>query len=471
MNTTTVEISDNKVENIKTLIKNQRKFFATNKTKDISFRKEQLKKLKQAISDNEQAFMDALHKDLRKHEFEAYATEIGFILVELKKAINSVGKWAARRSVPTPLFHFNGKSYVQPEPYGCTLIISPWNYPFQLLFAPLIGAIAAGNCAILKPSEFAPATSAITSKIINELFPAEYITVIEGGIPESQALLEERFDYIFFTGGTNVGRIVYQAAAKHLTPVTLELGGKSPCIVDRDTNINLTAKRIVWGKFVNAGQTCIAPDYILVDKAVKAKLVAKMIEHLKKAYGDNPQASEYYPRIINDNHHSRLASYIKDGKVLHGGRTDADDLYIEPTLLEEVGEDAAVMTEEIFGPILPILEYDSIPDAIEFVAKRPKPLAMYIFSKNEKNIKRILDDTSAGGVTVNDTLLHIANPHLPFGGVGESGIGAYHGQLSFDVFSHLKSVLRRTFMVDDPVRYAPYKLNLNWLRKLMDWTL
>ncbi len=456
---------------LKSLVASQRTYFNSGATKNVKFRKAQLAKLKNLITEKESQFIEALHQDLRKHEFEAYATEIGFVLIELKKAINNIDKWTKARSVPTPLFHFNGNSYVQPEPYGLTLIISPWNYPFQLLFAPLVGAIAAGNTAIVKPSEFAPATSALISSVINENFDSEFIACVEGGIPESQALLEEKFDYIFFTGGTNVGRIVYQAAAKHLTPVTLELGGKSPCIVDRDTNIALSAKRIVWGKFVNAGQTCIAPDYILVDKTVKDQLVAKIIEYIKKSYGDDIQRSEHYPRIINQSHLHRLSSYLEEGNILFGGKTDATDNFIEPTLLENVAEDSKVMTDEIFGPILPIIEYDNLNEAIKFINNRPKPLALYMFSKNDKKVQRVLDETSAGGVTINDTLLHIANPHLPFGGVGDSGIGAYHGQLSFDVFSHMKSVLRRTFLVDDPVRYAPYKLKINWLRKLMDWTL
>ena len=456
---------------INELTQKQRDFFASGQTKDVKFRKEQLIKLKNVVSKHEKDFIEALHKDLRKHEFEAYATEIGFILIELKKAIQNVEKWSKPRSVPTPLFHFNGSSYIHPEPYGMTLIISPWNYPFQLLFAPLIGAMAAGNTAVLKPSEFAPATSALIAAVMADNFDDKYIAVVEGGVAESKALLEEKFDYIFFTGGTNVGRLVYQAAAKHLTPVTLELGGKSPCIVDRDTNISLTAKRIVWGKFVNAGQTCIAPDYILVDKSVKEQLVAKMIEYIKKSYGSDAGSSNFYPRIVNKTHHRRLSSYLSEGKIIYGGTANEDDLYIEPTIMENPEVDANIMNDEIFGPILPIIEYDNISDAIKFVNNKQKPLALYVFSKDEKKVQKILHETSAGGVTVNDTLLHIANPHLPFGGVGESGIGAYHGQSSFDVFSHMKSVLRRTFLVDDPVRYAPYKINISWLKKLMDWTL
>lgn len=456
---------------VKSILNEQRNFFASGATKSVKFRKEQLSKLKVAINKYESQFIEALHKDLRKHEFEAYATEIGFVLTEIKKTLANIDSWAKARVVPTPLFHFNGNSYILPEPYGVTLIISPWNYPFQLLFAPLVGALAAGNTAVVKPSELAPATSSLIAKVVAEIYPSEYVAVVEGGVQESQALLEEKYDYIFFTGGTNVGRIVYQAAAKHLTPVTLELGGKSPCIVDRDTNIALTAKRIAWGKFVNAGQTCIAPDYILVDKTVKEKLVAKMIECIKSSYGDDAQRSKYYPRVISQHHHKRLQNYLSDGDVLYGGRFDEEDLYVEPTLLDNVSADSNLMNDEIFGPILPIIEYENINDAIQFINNRPKPLALYIFSKDSKKVNKVLAETSAGGVTVNDTLLHIANPHLPFGGVGDSGIGAYHGQLSFDLFSHMKSVLNRTFLVDDPVRYAPYKLKISWLRKLMDWTL
>ncbi|MCH2046360.1 MAG: aldehyde dehydrogenase [Saprospiraceae bacterium] len=456
---------------IKDLIKAQRNYFSTGVTKDIAFRKQQMNKLKKLIEENEDRIVEALHKDLRKHEFEAYATEVGFVLVDLKKAISNVGKWAKPRKVGTPLFQFKAKSYVKPDPYGVTLVIAPWNYPFQLLFAPVVGAMSAGNTVVLKPSELAPHTSKLAAELINNNFDPEYMVVVEGGIPESQALLAERFDYIFFTGGTAVGKIVYQAAAKHLTPVTLELGGKSPCIIDKDTHLKYTAKRIVWGKFVNAGQTCIAPDYILVDRKIKDKVIEKFKHYIKSFYGDDPQQSEYLPRIINERHFDRLKSYLSEGNIISGGRTDRDDLYIEPTLIDGMSLDSPIMQEEIFGPILPIIAYDKLSDAINMINGKSKPLALYMFSKNNKKINRVLEETTAGGACINDTLMHIANPELPFGGVGDSGIGAYHGESSFELFSHLKSVLHRSFLIDDPVRYAPYKLGRGTIKKIMDWTL
>ena len=456
---------------IPALVQRQRDFFATGATKDVAYRKRQLKKLRQVILNYEEAILEALHKDLRKHEFEAYATEVGFVLVELDKTISHIDRWAKPRKVKTPLFHFKAKSYRKPEPYGVNLIISPWNYPFQLLLAPVIGALSAGNTVIMKPSECAPAISAVVAKMIQESFEDRYIAVVEGAIPESQALLNEKFDYIFFTGGTSIGKIIYQAAAKNLTPVTLELGGKSPCIVDKNTHLNYTAKRIMWGKFVNVGQTCIAPDYILIDKSLKDEFVAKCKHYLHKFYGDNPQNSEYLGRIINERHFDRLSAYLQDGNILVGGQTDKDDLYIAPTLMEGMSLDSPVMQDEIFGPILPIITYERLSDAIDLINSRSKPLALYVFSKSNAFAKQVIDQTSAGGVTINDTLMHISNPELPFGGVGDSGIGAYHGEHSFELFSHMKSVLQRSFLIDDPVRYAPYKLGRNVIRKIMDWTL
>lgn len=467
----TSTLSTQKTVDIAALVQKQREYFATNATKSIEFRKTQLKRLLEVIEKNEDAIIQALHKDLRKHEFEAYATEVGFVLVDLKKALAKVSRWAKPRKVGTPLFLFKGSSFIQPEPYGTVLIISPWNYPFQLLLAPLVGAMAAGNTAVLKPSELAPHTSAIIAKLINSTFEPQYIQVIEGGIPETQALLKERYDYIFFTGGTAVGKIIYQAAAQHLTPVTLELGGKSPCIIDKDTHLDYTAKRIMWGKFTNAGQTCIAPDYILIDARVKDAFVEKCKHYLHRSYGDNPQKSECLPRIINERHWERLVSYMKDGNILVGGQSDKSDKYIAPTLMDKVDLESPVMTDEIFGPILPIIPYNNLQDAIDLIKSRPKPLALYIFSKDQTKIDRVLSETSAGGVTINDTLMHIANPNLPFGGVGDSGIGAYHGESSFHLFSHQKSVLHRSFLLDDPVRYAPYKLSRGMVRKIMDWTL
>lgn len=456
---------------VQTILQAQRDYFASSATKSLEFRKNQLLKLKKMMVDNEAAIIDALHKDLRKHEFEAYATEIGFVLVDVDKAIKKLKRWAKPKKVKTPPFLYVANSQIKSDPYGNVLIIAPWNYPVQLLLAPLVGAIAAGNTAILKPSEYAVHTSKLLTRLINATFDAQYIKMIEGAVPETQLLLNEKFDFIFFTGSTTVGKIVYQAAAKHLTPVALELGGKSPCIVDTDIRLDYTAKRIIWGKFINAGQTCIAPDYILVDKKIKDALIAKMKFYIQKFYGKNPQKSEAFGRIINEGHFNRLASYLDNGDVLIGGQIDKEDKYIAPTLMENVDLEAPVMQDEIFGPILPILEYGNLREAIDFINAKSKPLALYIFSKNDKKIDCILEETSAGGVTINDVLMHIANGYLPFGGVGDSGIGAYHGEYSFDLFSHQKSVLHRSFLVEEPIRYAPYKLGLKWIKKIMDWSL
>lgn len=458
-------------EDVQSFLKKQRDYFASGATKSIKFRKEQLKKLKELIESNEDAIMEALHKDLHKHEFEAYTTEVGFVTVEIDKALSHLNKWMKPEKVNTPLFLQVASSHVHPEPYGTVLIIAPWNYPMQLMVAPLIGAIAAGNTAIVKPSEMAPHTSNLLARLINSSFDAHYIRVVEGAVKETQLLLEEKFDFIFFTGSTKVGKIIYQAAAKHLTPVALELGGKSPCIVDTDIQLDYTAKRIIWGKFINAGQTCIAPDYLLVDQRIKEALVEKMVYYIKEFFGEDPQQSDSLARIINEGHFDRLTGYLEEGKIITGGKVDKADKYIAPTLIEEVSMEADVMQDEIFGPILPILTYGNLREAIEIINSRPKPLALYIFSKNDKKIEAVLDQTSAGGVTINDTLMHIVNGALPFGGVGDSGIGAYHGEHSFDLFSHKKSVLHRSFMIEEPIRYAPFKLKLSWIKKLMKWSL
>ncbi|BDS11712.1 aldehyde dehydrogenase [Aureispira anguillae] len=471
MSTITDTNSNLTANQVQTILQAQRDYFASNATKDLNFRKQQLQKLKQMILDNESALLDALHKDLHKHEFEAYATEIGFVLVDIDKSIAKLKTWARPKKVKTPPFHYVASSYIKPDPYGNILIIAPWNYPVQLLLAPLVGAIAAGNTAILKPSEYAVHTSTLLTRLINATFDAQYITMIEGAVPETQLLLNEKFDFIFFTGSTKVGNIVYQAAAKHLTPVALELGGKSPCIVDTDIQLDYTAKRIIWGKFINSGQSCIAPDYLLVDRKIKDALVAKLKFYIHQFFGENPQESEHLGRIINEIHFDRLAAYLKDGDITEGGQMDRANKYIAPTILENVGLESAAMQEEIFGPILPIVTYGNLKEAIDLIKSKPKPLALYIFSKNNKKIDRILSETSAGGVTINDTLMHMANGHLPFGGVGDSGIGAYHGPHSFDLFSHKKAVLHRSFLVEEPIRYAPYKLGLKWIKKIMDWSL
>lgn len=437
------------------IISQQRKFFATGKTKDISFRRQQLEKLKKAIKDNGDKILEALYTDLHKPEFEAYfelavTKEIDYFLSNLKS-------WVKPKKVKTPVTVFPASAYVQPEPLGVVLIIGPWNYPFSLMISPLLGAIAAGNCAILKPSEIAPHTSQVIAKMIEDTFPSEYIAAVEGGVEVSQELLAEKFDHIFFTGGTRVGKIIMEAAAKNLTPVTLELGGKSPCIVDRDINFTETAKRITWGKFINAGQICVAPDYLLVNKKVKAKLLEEIKSCITKFYGKDPASSPDYPRIINQSQFQRLSKLLDGEEVLVGGETDAQQRYIAPTVIDNVSLDSPLMEEEIFGPILPIIDYEHIDEALDIINSRPKPLALYLFSKDKDLQTKVLTSTSSGGVCLNDTFLHLAVNELPFGGVGNSGMGNYHGFASFNTFSHQKSVLRRYFLFDLNWRYAPYK--------------
>lgn len=469
--TTKAPAYDLNASNVEPYVQAQRNFFRSGKTKSLDFRKEQLEKLRDMIENNEDAIIEALYQDLGKHEFEAYTTEVGLVLAEVSEALHNLHKWAKRKRVGTPPFLQVAKSYIQPEPYGNTLIIAPWNYPMQLLLAPLVGAIAAGNTAILKPSEYAPHTSALMARLLNATYSADYIRVVEGAVEETQLLLKQKFDFIFFTGSTKVGKIVYKAAAEHLTPVCLELGGKSPCIVDTDIQLDYTAKRLIWGKLINAGQTCIAPDYLLVDQRIKDALLERIQYYLKEFLGDDPQQSNSYARIINEQHFDRLVGYLDGGTILAGGQHDKDDRYIAPTLLIDVDLDSNVMKDEIFGPILPIITYGNIREAIEFINDRPKPLALYLFSKNDRKISTVLNATSAGGVTLNDTLMHIVNSNLPFGGVGDSGVNAYHGKHSFDLFSHQKAVLHRSFLVEEPIRYAPYKMARKWVRRLMKWTV
>ena len=455
------------MHDIKTTLKAQNDFFDTGQSKDVNYRQAQLDTLYQAIKGARSEILSALRQDLSKSDYEGYMTEVGIVLDEIRYIKKHLAKWTKRRRVRTHLFQFPGSSYIYAEPYGVSLIISPWNYPFQLVIGPLIGSMAAGNCSVVKPSEYAPATSRIFSDIIGKNFDRAYIAAIEGESEVSQALLEEDFDYIFFTGSAAVGKIVMQAAAKHLTPVTLELGGKSPCIVDRDVDINLTAKRIVSGKFINAGQTCIAPDYLLVHQEIKSQLLDRMKFFIRQFYGDDPHRSPDYPRIINEKHFGRLTEFLNKGTVISGGQSDRQSLYIAPTILDDIAWDDPVMRDEIFGPILPVLTYDKLPDAISKVKKLPKPLAFYFFSNNRQNGEIIISDASFGGGCINDTLLHFANPHLPFGGTGSSGIGSYHGKKSFETFSHQKSILKRSFRLDAPLRYPPYGNKLKILEKIM----
>ncbi|MDX2253976.1 MAG: aldehyde dehydrogenase [Pseudanabaenaceae cyanobacterium bins.39] len=452
---------------VQSAIAKQRHFFSTGKTKSQEFRITQLQKLAEVIQNNEQAIIDALFTDLRKPTTEALLSEVMATLNEIKYVLKHLKAWMKPQKVSTPLNLFPSSSYIYAEPLGVVLIIAPWNYPFALTLQPLVGAIAAGNCAILKPSEHTPHTSRVIAQIINNNFEPDLIRVIEGGIETNQALLAEKFDHIFFTGGTAIGKIVMKAAAQHLTPVTLELGGKSPCIIDSECDLDVTARRIVWGKFFNMGQTCVAPDYLLIQKSIKPLLVPKLIFYIKSFFGENPQQSPDLGRIVNERQFDRLVSLLKDGKILIGGEHDRGDRYIAPTIIDQISPDAAIMSEEIFGPILPILEYDQIAEAIAYINSQPKPLALYLFSSNRQNQDKVIQETSYGGGCINDVIMQLGNPELPFGGVGDSGIGNYHGKASFDTFSHRKSILKKSFKLDLKLRYPPYKMSMDALKKFL----
>ena len=410
--------------------------------------------------------MEGLRKDLNKDAFDSYTTEIGMVLNELTVMKKNLPKWDKAKRKRTPLVHFPASSHIYNDPYGLALIISPWNYPFQLAFAPLIGAIAAGNCAILKPSEFSYHTSLVIERLVEESFDEEYISVVCGEKEVTQELLEEKFDYIFFTGSVAVGRIIMSAAAKHLTPVTLELGGKSPCIVDETADLPLAAKRIVWGKFMNGGQICVAPDYILVDKNVKEKLIEEMKKVIVEFYGKQAHLDEKYHKIINEKQYQRLVGMLTDQEIIWGGGFDKESLKIEPTLVDNIDWENPLMDDEIFGPILPILEFENMDQVVSMVNNHPKPLALYLFTKSRDIEKRILRDISFGGGCINDVVMHLVNPHLPFGGVGDSGMGSYHGRYSYEAFSHQKSVLKKSTILDIPLRYPNHK-NLGLARRFM----
>jgi aldehyde dehydrogenase (NAD+) len=420
------------------------------------------------ITASEKEILAAVYQDLHKNEMDAYATEMSGVYNEIKIAISHVRDWAARRKVATPFFMMPSKSYIYKEPYGVTLIIAPWNYPFQLLMMPLVGAIAAGNTAILKPSELSSHTAAVVEKMINKAFPVEYIHVVQGAVEETQALLALPLDYIFFTGSVPVGKAVMAAAAKHLTPLTLELGGKSPAIVHESADLATAAARISWGKFLNAGQTCIAPDYVLVHDSIKDAFIAELSKVIKKFYGDDPSRHERYCRIINDRHFQRLTALMDEKKIIYGGRANASDRYIEPTLLCPASWSDPVMQDEIFGPLLPILPYRDLEEILQKINERPKPLALYMFV-NDKNIRRkIIAETSFGGGAVNNTIMHIVSHALPFGGVGPSGLGRYHGKYSFDAFSHTKSILRSYNLADVADAAQPHKGKLiKWILKMI----
>lgn len=453
------------------VIARQRGFFQTGATRPLEFRREQLRKLERAIESREAQIGEALHADLRKSPHEAFATEIGLVLSELRHAARHLATWMKPQRRRTPLMAWPGRSFIQPEPYGVALIIGPWNYPLQLLLSPLVGALAAGNCAVLKPSELAPRTAAVVDEIIRGTFAAELVTVVQGEREVAEALLRARFDTLFFTGSTPVGRAVMAAAAKHLTPVTLELGGKSPCIVCADAPLETTARRIAWGKFMNAGQTCVAPDFVLVDRRVRDGLIAAIGQALREFYGENPQRSPDYSRIVNRRHFDRLLAYVAGGHIAHGGQHDVNDLYLAPTILTGVAWDEPVMQEEIFGPVLPVLEFDKLDEALAMLRGRPTPLALYLFTQDHAAQERVLAETRSGGVCLNDVVVHMVGKEMPFGGLGESGMGAYHGRASFDCFSHRRAVLRRSFAFDAKLRYPPPHISLASLRRAYRYLL
>ena len=436
---------------------------------DINYRKESLKKLLQVITKHEDAIIKALYNDFKKPAFEAVLTETNYVLSDLKETIKNIDSWAKPKKVWPSILNFPSRDCVYSEPYGNVLILSPWNYPFQLALCPLVAAVAAGNKVTLKPSELTPHTAAIISTIINETFAVTDVVVITGDASIAADLLKKRWDYIFFTGSVAVGKIVAKAAAENLTPVTLELGGKSPCIVDETANLELSAKRIVWGKIINAGQTCVAPDYILVQQKVKDVFVNFLIQEIQNALGSNPEESPDYARIINLKNWQRQLSLLENQKIIYGGQSNKDSLYLSPTLIDEPKMDSQVMQEEIFGPILPIISYQTAGDIEKTISSFDKPLSLYLFSENKSFIDEVLHKYSFGGGCINDTVVHLINNRLPFGGVGNSGMGAYHGKLTFDIFSHKKSIVKRGTWLDLPVRYAPYKDKLKNIRKILKW--
>jgi aldehyde dehydrogenase (NAD+) len=456
-----------KNSDLQSLITKQRDFFASGQTHSLDFRRQQLNVLLEAVAQNEKKLMDALAADLKKPAFESYIGEVGFVYDEVRYCLKNLDSWIRPKRVATPVMQWFGKSRIISEPKGVVLILGPWNYPFQLVISPLIGSIAAGNCSILKPSEMAPHTSAVVASLVSDAFDPCFVSVVEGGVNVSQALLEQRFDHIFYTGGGAIGKIVMRAAAENLTPVTLELGGKSPCIIDDETDLATTARRIIWGKFFNAGQTCVAPDYCLVSPGLKPKLLDEFGKVLRLFFGEDPSKSPDYGRIINLRHFQRLTGLMGEGKVVAGGTTDPSSFYISPTILDEIKAEHKIMQDEIFGPLLPVLDCENLNQAIDFVNQRPKPLALYFFSTNGVNQQKILSKISYGGGCINDTLVHLGNPRMPFGGIGDSGMGAYHGKYGFDTFSHKKSVIARSFVFDPSIRYPPYGDKLKIVKKLI----
>ncbi len=446
--------------NIDKILEKQKQYYISGATLPVDFRISMLKKLRSVIKKYEPEIAAALKSDLGKSDFESFMCETGLVLSEISYMVKHTRRFASKHHVYTPLSQFASHSYKKPSPYGNVLIMSPWNYPFLLTMDPLADAIAAGNTAVVKPSAYSPATSAVIEKIISECFSPEYIAVVTGGRKENSTLLEKKFDFVFFTGSQNVGKEVLRHTAETLTPVVLELGGKSPCIVDDTAKLKLTAKRIVFGKFLNCGQTCVAPDYILCEKSIKDKLIKEICQQIKKQYGDTPLSNPDYGRIVNEKHFSRICGLIDNRKVVTGGVSDPKTLQITPTIMDHVTWEDAVMGEEIFGPVLPVLTFDKFEDIFTLLAGKPKPLALYLFSENKQHINAVTERLSYGGGCINDTVIHLATSEMGFGGVGESGMGAYHGKEGFDTFSHTKSILDKKTWMDLPMRYQPYNKKL-----------
>ena len=453
---------------IQKIINQQNSYFNSNSTKDVALRINTLKKLKNVLKENEQELYTAIYTDFKKSKFETYISEIALIYNELNDAIKNLKRWSNQKKVRTNLANFPAKSYIIPEPLGTVLVISAWNYPYQIALIPVISAIAAGNTVVLKPSEIPNNTSSILAKIINNNFDANHFTVVEGSVETTKELLQQKWDKIFFTGSTNVGRIVYKAAAENLTPVTLELGGKSPTFIFKDCDIKLTAKRIVWAKFLNAGQICIAPDYLLVEKEIEKQLLAALKSEIEIAYPINNTINENYVQIINDAHFERLSNLIPKEKIYFGGEKNASERIILPTILQNISFEDPIMKDEIFGPLLPVISFENLDKVIEKVKEREKPLALYVYSKNKKIIRKILHEISFGGGAVNESLVHLSNPNLPFGGVGASGIGNYHSKAGFDTFTHYKSILHKSFLIEPNLKYTPFT---KWKRQIIKFIL
>ena len=458
-------MEDTSEKSIEKILDGQKKFFSANLTKNLKFRIESLKKLKAAIKKFEKKITDALWTDLHKSYQEAYLTEISFVIHEIDIHLKHIRRWAKPKRAATPVYLLPSRSRILYEPLGVALIVAPWNYPFMLLMTPVVGAISSGCCGIIKPSPYTPNVAGVIEEMIHEIYPSEYFNVAQGGRKVNEFLFAQRFDMIFFTGSPSVGKVVMKAAAENLTPVVLELGGKSPCIVDENANIEIAAKRIAWGKTINAGQTCIAPDYLFVHEAVKDELLQKIGRHIEKMYGNEIQQSEYFPRIVNNQAFDRLEKLLQHGNIKFGGKTDRNDKYISPTIVDEVKPDFPVMQEEIFGPILPVLTYSKVDEALYYINSNEKPLAFYYFGKNKK-AKDVLAHSTSGGACINDTILHIANQNMPFGGVGNSGVGKYHGYDSFLAFSNRRSVVFTPTWIDLAFRYVPFR-NFKWVKKIM----